>query len=164
MRIDPGAIPGQDQVDSLFITRGHPILLDGKETAPQDIPGAVPVTLDHEEPLFSLCTMHREYINICGIPVLTWSHYAWTNLLDTINRRVGSDRTCTIGLPETDSANGKIRFEAHSCGADNPKTPRVLAWDEMVLYSDGLYQQKIPAHDLINGQLIKVLHPAVPVA
>lgn len=161
IRIDPGTIPGEDQIDSLFITRGHPIRFNGKETAPQDIPGAFRVTLDPAEPLFSLCTMHREYINICGIPVLTWSWFAWTNMQDTLNKREGSDRAFSILLPEADSADGTIMFEVDSCGTGNPKTPLVLAWNQPVIFSNGSHQRRIPARDLVNGRQIKVLRPVL---
>lgn len=68
---------GTDQpFDDLYITAGHPLLIDGKYTLAKDVVGAKSITID-PEPIYSIATDKSIPIMINGLPVYTWNYQKW---------------------------------------------------------------------------------------
>lgn len=66
-------IPSAD----LLIRRDHPILIDGKEVLPQEVPHNESAELEEAVPVWSLCTNKRTFVMMNNVPVATWSYKAF---------------------------------------------------------------------------------------
>ena len=148
-------IPNFEQIDDLYITKRHPILYNNRETLAVDVPNGELVELPHKELIFSICTKHREFINICGIPVLTWSNFAKENM--TYMYALNEAKKCHVELPKESMKGGNVLFVKNSCGFDNPPDDLYLFEDHLVKFTSDDVNEFIPVNDLINGQKIKKL-------
>lgn len=61
----------------IYITNSHPILVNGQYTYPykfysSENTNISPVVLDYAIPMYSLCTVEQEFMNVHNLPVSTW--------------------------------------------------------------------------------------------
>lgn len=88
VKISKGALGSDLPSTDLLIRRGHPILLEGKETNCSDLINGnsiCDIILDEPEHVWSLCTENRTFVMMNGIPVCTWSEIGWKNFTKNDN-------------------------------------------------------------------------------
>lgn len=68
-----GTAPSHD----FYITKGHPVLMDGVERLVEDLPGGEIVDHGESEKVYNIATSEREYIKINGMDVCTWNYNWW---------------------------------------------------------------------------------------
>lgn len=79
-------IPSEFNFPPLFISAGHPILLEGKEIMPEEHPAALSIRMSTPKSIFTLITEQRQFVNIQGVHVATWSQAAWINFITNDQR------------------------------------------------------------------------------
>lgn len=78
----PGAKP-------LLISKGHPLLLEGKEILPEDlVENGISKEIQLPDPihLYTLITDRREFVLIQGMNVGTWCESSWENFINNDNK------------------------------------------------------------------------------
>jgi hypothetical protein len=76
IKISKNALSPKVPEDDLYITKGHPVLVDGIETPVEKLINGrtiINVTINAPEPVYSLCTRDRVFVNMQGCNVCTWS-------------------------------------------------------------------------------------------
>ncbi len=72
-------LENEDTQERLLICRGHPILIDGREVLPQKI--GKEVILSKPKSIYTFITPSRQFVQIEGFLVGTWSQLSWDNFL-----------------------------------------------------------------------------------
>lgn len=85
VRISRSALGPSVPNSDLLIRAGHPLLVNGQEAMPEHIlapPFVSETTLDSAKTIFTIVTEKREFINIQGVLVATWSESGWRNMIE----------------------------------------------------------------------------------
>jgi hypothetical protein len=86
--IKRGALGQQQPSEDLYIRKGHPLLVNGREIEPEhliDGHNVVEVQLDEPARLYTLCTANRTFVDMQGLLVGTWSEAALENFSENDN-------------------------------------------------------------------------------
>jgi len=83
VRIKRSALGQHQPSADLLIREGHPLLIQGLETLPESLLGSVPgiERADLEQPLhiYTLVTEQKQFVEMQGLLVATWSSSAWAH-------------------------------------------------------------------------------------
>jgi hypothetical protein len=80
IKISEGSLGDHKPKQSLYIRKGHPLFIDGKEIECQNLINdktIYKVTLDKPIRAYSLCTPERTFVYMNNLPVCTWSDEGW---------------------------------------------------------------------------------------
>lgn len=88
IRIPKGSLGKGNPTNSVYIRKGHPILIDGKEVFPENLSlknsNIVEKKLKQKSIVYSLCTKERTFVKMNGIDVATWERKDWE---DNVHKR-----------------------------------------------------------------------------
>jgi hypothetical protein len=86
VRIQASALGRNQPAQDLLIREGHPLLVKGREVMPEhllDLPGVERITLAQLTYIYTLVTEQKQFVNMQGIMVATWSSEAWEHEVRT---------------------------------------------------------------------------------
>lgn len=86
VQIKKSALGVNQPENDLLIREGHPLLVAGREMLPEsllDMAGVERVTLDKPTYIYTLVTENKEFVNMQGVKVATWSQSAWEHEANT---------------------------------------------------------------------------------
>lgn len=83
VRITRGALGQQQPSADLLIREGHPLLLEGRETLPEslvdNVQGVERAELEQPLHIYTLVTEQKQFVEMQGLLVATWSRSAWAH-------------------------------------------------------------------------------------
>jgi len=86
VRIHASALGRNQPAQDLLIRKGHPLLVQSREILPEDLldlPGVESITLERPTYIYTLVTEQKQFVNMQGAMVATWSREAWEHEVRT---------------------------------------------------------------------------------
>lgn len=79
IKISKDALGDNQPSQDLYITYGHPLLINGQEIECQDLVNGTTITkmIGERKDIYSLCTEERSYVIMNNVPVCTWEEKEW---------------------------------------------------------------------------------------
>jgi len=143
-----------------YVTPGHPIVINNEEIPAGKIPEGEQVLLDNQD-VFSICTDRRELILVNNLPVVTWSYYAWMNLVANHGKSGWTDNkiqhhkcpTLEIKLLDILDDTQNVKIEKDAFGLNNPDCTLFVNEFQQVNVNDDI----VPITALMDGRWVKFL-------